>query len=48
MKEDKVLVLDGSPEDQDKIVKNFLGSLTKEECERAMSHEFDYLEDDED
>ena len=39
-------VLDGSPEEQKKAVKEFLSSLTPEEHERAMSSEFDYLDEE--
>lgn len=38
--------LDGSPEEEDRIVNEFLDSLTEEEKERAMSSEFDYLDED--
>ena len=45
MKENKITFLDGSSEQQNKAVEEFLASLTQEEHERAMSKEFDYLED---
>lgn len=47
MKDNKINfdVLDGSPEEQSKAVESFLNSLTHEEHEKAMSSEFDYLED---
>ena len=38
--------LDGSREDEDRIMKEFSDSLTEEEEERAMSSEFDYLDED--
>lgn len=46
MKENKFNILDGSLEEQDKIVKEFLSQLTPEEIERSMSDEFAYLDDD--
>lgn len=36
-------MLDGSPEEEDKAVAEFLSTLTEEEHNRAMSSEFDYL-----
>lgn len=39
-------VLDGSSEEQSKTVESFLNSLTYEEHKKAMSNEFDYLEED--
>lgn len=46
--EDKIIlhILDGSPEDEDKAVAELLASLTEEEHNRAMSSEFDYLDED--
>lgn len=41
------LFLDGSSEEQDKAVKEFLAELTEEERQRSMSDEFNYLDDDE-
>ena len=38
--------LDGSPEEEDRIMKEFSSLLTEEEKERAMSSEFDYLDED--
>ena len=38
--------LDGSSEEQKKSTELFLAMLTEEEHERAMSSEFDYLEED--
>lgn len=38
--------LDGSPEEEDKIMKELSNSLTEEEKKRAMSSEFDYLDED--
>ena len=46
MKENKITFLDGSQEKQKKAVEEFLNSITPEEHERAMSSEFDYLEED--
>lgn len=48
MKKDKFNILDGSSEEQDKIVKEFLSRLTPEEIKRSMSDEFAYLDDDDD
>lgn len=42
----KTIFLDGSPDEQRKAVEDFLNSMTAEEHERAMSEEFDYLEED--
>lgn len=42
----KIIFLDGSPKEQEKAVKNFLGSMSNEEHERAMSDEFAYLDED--
>lgn len=39
-------VLDGSTEEQKKSAETFLNTLTKEEHEKAMSNEFDYLDED--
>lgn len=39
-------VLDGTPEEQKQSAEAFLSTLTKEEHERAMSKEFDYLDED--
>lgn len=38
--------LDGSPEAQRRSTEKFLSMLTEEEKERAMSSEFDYLDED--
>ena len=46
MKENKITFLDGSQEEQKKAVEEFLSSVTPAEHERAMSSEFDYLEED--
>lgn len=49
MKNDNKLLfatLDGSPEEQKKSTELFLSMLTEEEHKRAMSSEFDYLEED--
>lgn len=43
---DKITFLDGSPEEQKKAVEKFLGSMSNEEHERAMSDEFAYLDED--
>ena len=42
----KMTFLDGSSEKQDKAVETFLGNMTPEEHERAMSDEFSYLDED--
>jgi hypothetical protein len=42
----KFTMLDGSPEEQKKSSEAFLSTLTKEEHERAMSSEFDYLDEE--
>lgn len=42
----KFTILDGSSEEQKKSSEAFLNSLTKEEHERAMTSEFDYLEEE--
>lgn len=39
-------MLDGSPEEQRRSTEKFLSMLTEEEKERAMSSEFDYLDED--
>lgn len=39
-------MLDGSPEEEDKAVAELLSTLTEEEHNRAMSSEFDYLDED--
>lgn len=39
------MIIDGPPEIQKKCVEKFLSTLTKEEIERSMSSEFDYLEE---
>ena len=44
MKEDKIMFLDGSNEEQEKIVKDYLNTLSEEEHIRAMSDEFAYLD----
>ena len=48
MKENKnkTIFLDGSTDEQKKAVENFLNSMTAEEHKRAMSSEFDYLEEE--
>lgn len=46
MKENKITFLDGSQEEQKKAVEEFLNSITPEEHERAMSSEFDYLDEE--
>lgn len=46
MKNDKITFLDGSDKEQKKTVNDYLGTLSEEEHKRAMSSEFDYLEDD--
>jgi hypothetical protein len=46
MKKNKITFLDGSKEQQDKTVEDFLNSITPEDHERAMSSEFDYLDED--
>lgn len=38
--------LDGSPEKEAKLMEEFFNSFTEEEKERAMSSEFDYLDED--
>ena len=45
MEKNRITFLDGSKEQQDKAVKDFLNSITPEEHEKAMSSEFEYLED---
>lgn len=42
----KMTLLDGSPKEQEKANKEFLDTLTDAEHNRAMSEEFDYLDDD--
>lgn len=39
-------MLDASPEEQRRSTEKFLSMLTEEEKERAMSSEFDYLDED--
>lgn len=46
MKENKITFLDGSPQEQKKAVEEFLDSMTPEEHNRAMSSEFDYLDEE--
>lgn len=46
MKENKITFLDGSQEEQKKAVEEFLNSMTPEEHAKAMSSEFDYLDED--
>ncbi len=45
MKENRISFIDGSDEEQNKAVEDFLNSLSEEEKEKAMSKEFDYLEE---
>lgn len=42
----KLTFLDGSPEEQKNAIEEFLNSVTPEDHARAMSSEFDYLEDE--
>ena len=46
MKENRMTFLDGSSEMQKEAVEDFLASLTEEEHNRAMSDEFDYLDEE--
>ena len=46
MEENKFNFIDGSPEQQKQAVDAFLNSLTDEEHQRAMSNEFDYLDEE--
>ena len=46
MKENSITFLDGSSEEQEKAVKDFLDSLSEEEKNRAMSDEFGYLDEE--
>ena len=46
MEKNKIMILDGSMEQQKEIIENFLSSLTPEEHEMAMSDEFAYLDDE--
>ena len=45
MKENKITILDVSDEEKKKALNEFLNSLTEEEHKKAMSAEFDYLEE---
>lgn len=46
MKEYNMTFVDGSAEEQNKAVENFLSSISEEEHNRAMSNEFDYLDEE--
>ncbi len=46
MKKNKITFLDGSLQEQKKAVEEFLNSMTSEEHIRAMSSEFDYLDEE--
>ena len=42
----KITFLDGSSEELEKATSDFLSSVSEEEHKRAMSSEFDYLDDE--
>lgn len=46
MDENKITFLDGSDDEQEKAVNDYLNTLSEEEHNRAMSDEFDYLDED--
>lgn len=46
MGKNKITFLDGSKEQQEKAVQEFLDTIASEDHERAMSSEFDYLDKD--
>lgn len=46
MERDKITFLDGSKEQQEKAVKDFLDAIPPDEHEMAMLNEFDYLDVD--
>ena len=41
----KITFIDGSPEQQNRAIDDFLSSFTKEENEYSMSDELSYLDD---
>ena len=46
MKELNIMFIDGSAEEQNKAVENYLNSISDEEHNRAMSDEFGYLDEE--
>ena len=46
MKELNMTFVDGSEEEQNKAVENYLSSISEEEHNRAMSDEFEYLDEE--
>lgn len=46
MKEFNITVLDGSAEEQNQVMENYLNSITEEEHNKAMSDEFGYLDEE--
>ena len=46
MKELNMTFVDGSAEEQNKAVENYLISISEEEHNRAMSDEFEYLDEE--
>jgi len=46
VKEFNITVLDGSTEEQNQVMENYLNSITEEEHNKAMSDEFGYLDEE--
>ena len=46
MEEKRITFIDGSSEQETTAVETFLDSLSPEEHERALSDEFDYLDEE--